>query len=70
MVSDLIFIHIFNIEVLIGGKNIFIFELDNSISVHVNKKKKNNLILGEGPIQRLNSTKITAINKFLFTSSL
>ena len=35
-----------------------------SSSVHVDNKEKNILILGEGPIQRLDDTTLTAEGKF------
>ena len=42
------------------GKNIVIFGLDNSLSVHVDNRKKNILVLGERPPDGLDDTTITA----------
>ena len=42
------------------GKNVTIFEIDMSSSVHVNNKKKDILIHGKGPTQGLYNTKLTA----------
>ena len=42
------------------GKNVIIFRVDNSSSVHVDNKKNHILVLGEGPAQRLDDTEITA----------
>ena len=38
------------------GKNVIIFGVDMSSSVHVNNKKKDILILREGPMQGLDNT--------------
>ena len=38
------------------GKNVIIFGVDMSSSVHANNKKKDILILGEGPAQGLDNT--------------
>ena len=38
------------------GKNAIIFGVDMSSSVHANNKKKDILILGEGPTQGLDNT--------------
>ena len=38
------------------GKNVIIFGVDMSSSVHVNNKKKDILILHEGPTQGLDNT--------------
>ena len=45
-----------------GGfdKNVIIFGADVSSSVHVDNKKKDILILGEGPTQELDDTALTA----------
>lgn len=48
---------------LFGGnwaKNIIIFGVDNSSSVHVNNKKKKMLVLGKGPTQGVDDTRIAA----------
>ena len=47
------------------GKNVNIFGVDMSSSVHINNKKKDILILGEGPAQGLNYTALTAQKKYL-----
>ena len=41
------------------GKNVMIFGVDMSSSVHVDKKEKYFLILGEGPTQILDDTTLT-----------
>ena len=46
------------------GKNIIIFGVDMNSSVHVDNKEKDNLILGEGPTQRLDDTTFTAEAKY------
>ena len=45
------------------GRNCIIFGVDMSSSVHVDNKKKDILILGEGPTQGLNGTTLTAEKK-------
>ena len=42
------------------GQNVITLGVDMSSSVHVDKKKKDILILGEGPTQGLNGTILTA----------
>ena len=42
------------------GKNVILFGADMSSSVHNDSKGKDILILGEGPIQRLDNTTLTA----------
>ena len=42
------------------GKNVFIFGADMSSSLHIDNKGKDFLILGEGTIQRLDDTTLTA----------
>ena len=42
------------------GKNIIIFGVDMSSSVHIDNKKKDILILGTGPTQGLDDTMLTA----------
>ena len=42
------------------GKNVIIFEVDNSSSVHTDKRKKDILILGKGPTDVLDDTIFTA----------
>ena len=46
------------------GNNVIIFGADMSPSVHVDNKGKCILILGEGPTQGLNDTKLTAEAKY------
>ena len=46
------------------GKNVIISVTDMSSSVHVNNKKKDNLILGEVPTQGLDDTTLTAEAKY------
>ena len=41
------------------GKNAIIFGVDMSSSVHLDNKKKDNLILGKGPTQGLDDTTLT-----------
>ena len=41
------------------GKNIIIFEVDNSLSAHADSKKKDILILGKGPTNWLDDTTTT-----------
>ena len=42
------------------GKNIIIFVADMSLSVYIENKNRNILILGEGPTQGLDDTTLTA----------
>ena len=42
------------------GKNVIIFGVDMSSSVHIDNKKKDVLILGKGPQQGLDDTTLTA----------
>ena len=42
------------------GKNVIIFRLDKSPSVYPDNRKKDLLILGKGPTDGLDDTKITA----------
>ena len=46
------------------GKNVIIFGADMSSSVHVDNKRKDILILGEGPTQGLDDTTLTAEAKY------
>ena len=52
------------------GRNVIIFSVDMSSSAHVVNKKKDILILGKGPTQGLDDTRLTAEKKILskFTS--
>ena len=45
MVLDLVFLHFFHVQVLIGVKMCIIFGVDNSSSVHKDNKKKCILVL-------------------------
>ena len=42
------------------GKNVIIFGADISSSAHIGNKNKDFLILGEGPTEGLDDTKLTA----------
>ena len=46
------------------GKYIIIFSVDNSSSVHISSGKKDIPVIGEGPTQGLDDTKITAEAKY------
>ena len=46
------------------GRNVINFGVDTSSSVHVDNKKKNILIFGEGPTWRLDDTTLTAKKKY------
>ena len=46
------------------GRNVIIFGVDMSSSVHVDNKNKDILILGEGLIQGLDDTTLTAEAKY------
>ena len=45
------------------GKNCINFGVDMSSSLHVDNRKKDILILGEGPTQKLDDTTLTAEKK-------
>ena len=60
MVLDLILVRFFSNQNYDWGKNVVIFELYSSSSVHIDKKKKNILVLGRGPTQGPDDTTITA----------
>ena len=47
------------------GRNCIIFGVDMSFSAHVDNKKKDILIPGEGPAKGLHGTTLTAENKYL-----
>ena len=51
------------------GKYVIIFRADMSSSVHYDNKGKEILILGEGPIQRLDGTVLTAEAKYSISFS-
>ena len=46
------------------GKNFIIFGIDMSSSVHIDNKRKDILILGEGPPQGLDDTTLTTKVKY------
>ena len=46
------------------SNNAIIFGVDTSSSVHINTKKKDALLLVEGPKQGLDDTKVTAKGKY------
>ena len=48
------------------GKNVIIFGVDISSSVHIDNKNKDILIHGERPTQRLDDTALTAEAKYPF----
>ena len=47
------------------GKNAFIFEVDMTLSVHIDNKKKDILIFGKGPTEGLDDTKLTTEAQYL-----
>ena len=47
------------------GKNIIIFGVNMSLSVHIDNKKKNIVTLGIGPTQGLDDTTFTAQAQYL-----
>ena len=47
------------------GKNVTIFGVDNTSSVHIDSRNNNILVLGEGPIQALEDDTTTAEAKYL-----
>ena len=51
------------------GKNVIIFRVDMSSSVHVDNKKKKVLIFGKGATQVLDDTTLTAEAQYLITFS-
>ena len=46
------------------GKNVIIFRVDNSSSVHVDSKKKNTFVFSEGSTQGLDDTTLTTEDKY------
>ena len=42
------------------GKNVIVFRVDMSSSMHIDNEKKDILILGKGPTQRLDDTTLIA----------
>ena len=71
MVLDLMHVYNFYYQTLAGGTEVVCFEAGMSASVHVDNKKKDILVLGEGPAQGLDHTTITveANNLINFTES-
>ena len=49
------------------GKNTTMFGVDNSSLAHNDNKKKDILVLGEGPTQGLDDTTITTETEYSFT---
>ena len=47
-----------------SGKNVIIFGVDNSSSVHLDSRNKNILVLGEGPTQGLEDATIIVEVKY------
>ena len=52
------------------GCNVVIFVVDKSSSIHVDRKKKDVLILGEGATKRLDDTTLTAEKKYSINFTL
>ena len=51
------------------GKNVIIFEVNTSSSVHIDNKEKDVLILGKGPTLGLDDTTLTAEAHYLIAFS-
>ena len=51
------------------GKNVIIFRVDNSSSVHVDSKMKNILVFSEGSTQGLDDTTLTTEDKYSISSA-
>ena len=51
------------------GKNVIVFGVDMSSSVHIDNKKKDIFILGIGPTQELDDSKLTAEAQYLVNFS-
>lgn len=51
------------------GKNVVIFGAENSSSVHTNNEKKDILVLGKGPRQRLDDTTLSAEKEYAINFS-
>ena len=64
MILDSMHIHNFPLPDCNFGKNIIIFGVDNSYSVHVDNKKRNIIVLDEGLTQGLDNIAITAEDKY------
>ena len=52
------------------GKNVVFFGVDNSSTVHIDNKKRDILVLGEGATQGLDATTITAGAKYSINFSI
>ena len=70
MVLDLILIHFFQLQIMIGKKLLIFFGVDNSSSILVDNKKKYILVLGKGPKKELNYTTITSDAKYSIKFSI
>ena len=64
MLLDLIFVHFFHFQILIVVKNVIIFRIGNNSSVHIDNKKEDILVLGKGPKQGLDDTRMIAEAKY------
>ena len=51
------------------GKNVIIFRVDNSSSVHVDNKKKNTLVFSEGSTQGLDDATLTTEDEYSISST-
>ena len=60
MVLDLIHVELFIFPSGKLAQNVIIFGVDMSSSLHVDNKKKDILIIGEGPTKRLDGTILNA----------
>ena len=67
----MILVHNLYLPIEVLEKNVIIFEADMSLSVHIDSKNKDILILDEGSTQALVDTALTAEAKYLvsFTQS-
>ena len=54
------------LDLIHDGKNVIIFDEDNSSSTHTDNRTKHFLALGEGSIQKLDNTTITAEARYSF----
>ena len=64
MVLDSIRAQTFHYQTVAWEKNFIIFGIDMSSSVHIDNKRKDILILGEGPPQELDDTTLTTKVKY------
>ena len=51
------------------GKNVIVFGVDLSLSVHIHNKKKDILVLGKDPTQGLDDTNLAAEGQYSINSS-